>query len=171
MPDDGSSFADLPAARLQRFRIFADTYVMSSVTSLNQGVTDLFQALSNTGSSSLSSVLSSPALQSALKTASPGDIVKLSEAALQLQSVGGLFGGSNPAPTSATDPGSQLIQALDSSIAGSTTSSAAPWSTPSTTNPANAGAAVALQQISDLFGAISPNTQTGQQTNSLNFLG
>jgi len=69
---------------------------MSSVSAVNPAVADLLQVFSKSGSASLSTALSSTAVQSALDTASPGDLVQLSTQALQLQQVAGLFG---------TDPG------------------------------------------------------------------
>jgi hypothetical protein len=72
---------------------------MSSVTSAISGVADLLQTFENTGSSAVSSPLSSSAVQSALQQASPADILQLSEQALRLQQVGGLFGTSSTAAT------------------------------------------------------------------------
>jgi hypothetical protein len=123
--------------------------LMSSVTSVNPGVADLFHALSNTGSASVSSPLSLPGLQSALQTASPVDIVQLSQQALALQQVSGLFGTPDAFQTS-TDPSSLLLQALTSSVLGSTT----PVSTASLSTGTTQAAASALEQA--LFGTI-PN--------------
>jgi hypothetical protein len=95
---------------------------VSSVSSASQGVSDLFQALSSTGSSSVSSVLSSASLQSKLKSASTADVVQLSEQALQLQQASGLFGTPTASATAtAASPDSLLLQALTSAITGSTT--------------------------------------------------
>jgi hypothetical protein len=103
---------------------------MSSVSSASQGVSDLFQALSNTGSSSVTSVLSSSSLQSKLEGASSDDVVKLSEQALQLQQANGLFGASaalqSAAAGPAATPDSLLLQAISSSITGSPTAPANP---------------------------------------------
>jgi hypothetical protein len=92
---------------------------MSSIAAANSGITDLIQALSKTGSASVSSTLSSPEVQSALQNAAPGDVVRLSLAAQQLQEVNGLFGSNNASQTTAT-PDSLLLQALNSSILGTT---------------------------------------------------
>lgn len=73
---------------------------MGSIAQANPGVTDVLQLLSGAGSASLSSALSSPAVQSALKDASPEDIVHLSAEALQLQSVSALFGSPDSVPAS-----------------------------------------------------------------------
>jgi hypothetical protein len=93
---------------------------MSSVSSAGQGVADLFQALSSTGSTSVASVLSSASLQSKLAAASSGDVVKLSEQALQLQQADGLFGASASSQiSSSATPDSLLLQAISSSVTGS----------------------------------------------------
>jgi hypothetical protein len=60
---------------------------MGSVSTINPGVASLLQTLSN-----VSPALSSPAVQSALENASPQDVVQLSEAATQLESVDAMFG-------------------------------------------------------------------------------
>jgi hypothetical protein len=71
---------------------------MTPVSSNSSGVADLLQTFSGTGasasSSALSSALASTQVQTALQKASPGDIVQLSEQAVQLQQVAGLFGSS-----------------------------------------------------------------------------
>jgi|GEM_PF-3249100 len=89
---------------------------MSSVTSTSSGITALIQALSSSGSlsgdASLSSTLSSPAVQSALQK-SPGDLVELSQQAVELQVANGLFGNSNTSGTAS--PESLLLQALTGS--------------------------------------------------------
>jgi hypothetical protein len=61
---------------------------MSSVSSVNPGVANLLRTLSNIDSP----LLSSPAAVSALENAPPGDIVKLSAAATQLEGVDAMFG-------------------------------------------------------------------------------
>jgi hypothetical protein len=64
---------------------------MGTIAAVNPGVADLLQIVSNAGSPSLSSALSSSNLQSALQTASPADIAQLSSQALQLQVTNDLF--------------------------------------------------------------------------------
>jgi hypothetical protein len=61
---------------------------MSSVSSVNPGVANLLQTLSNIDSP----VLSSQAAVSALENAPAGDIVKLSAAATQLAGMDAIFG-------------------------------------------------------------------------------
>ncbi len=96
---------------------------MSAVTSTNPatnpGLADLLQNLTNTGSGALAATLSSPTIEAALEQAPPGDLVQLSDQALQLQVVGSLFGTSN------TDAGAQtnsLFNFLDPALAASTSS-------------------------------------------------
>jgi hypothetical protein len=72
---------------------------MTSVSANPSGVADLLQTFSGTGASASSSALSSTQVQTALQSASPGDIVQLSEQAVQLQQVAGLFASSEPSPT------------------------------------------------------------------------
>ena len=72
---------------------------MSTVASVNPGVTALLQILSNAGSPALSSALSTTNIQSALQAASPADIVQLSDQAVQLQVANELFASTNPPQT------------------------------------------------------------------------
>jgi hypothetical protein len=67
---------------------------MTSVSSDPTGIADLLQTFSGTGASASSSALSSTKVQTALKSASPGDIVQLSDQAVQLHQVAGLFASS-----------------------------------------------------------------------------
>jgi hypothetical protein len=104
---------------------------MGSVTSPNPGVADLLQILSTAGSPSLSSVLSSSSVQSALTNASPADLVQLSDQALQLQVANGLFGSPDPSQTAGLFSGASpynpstildnLLTSLYSPSSGSTT--------------------------------------------------
>jgi hypothetical protein len=110
---------------------------MGSVSSTNPGVADLLQILSGSGSTT--------GVQTALQSASAGDIVQLSQEALQLQVASGLFGTSQSAET-ATSPANLLLQAVNSSLTGSTTTATA------------AAASSASQEVSALLG---PNTTNG----------
>jgi len=94
---------------------------MGSTNSVNPGVADVLQILSSAGSASLSSALSSSSVQSALDSASTGDIVNLSQQALQLQEAGILFGSpgasltavnSSTAATAAETAASEEVSAL-----------------------------------------------------------
>ena len=84
---------------------------MGSVGSVNPGIGDLLQSLYNNGAS-LSPVLSSSAVESALQTASPADLVQLSAQALQLQQTADLFGTYDPA-SQISGPGATLLQSLE----------------------------------------------------------
>jgi hypothetical protein len=84
---------------------------MSSVNAVLNGVADLLQTFSKVGSSSpVTSALSSAAVQSALSTASPGDVVQLSQQALALQQVAGLFGSSDSSTAAPTATNETLAQ-------------------------------------------------------------
>jgi hypothetical protein len=109
---------------------------MGSISSPSSVLSSLFQTLS-AQSPQLSSILSTPNVKAALEKAPVGDLVTLSDQALQLQETSLLFGapaqnwetGSNsvfqalesavnPAPSSGTDPiasiaSNQQVQELD----------------------------------------------------------
>jgi hypothetical protein len=104
---------------------------ISSVAPVNQGVADLLQILSNAGSSSLSSAFSSPSIQSALQGASPGDIVQLSNQALQLQVANDLF--ANPDPTQTDGLFSALVPSTSTAALDSLLTNL--YSPPSTASP------------------------------------
>jgi hypothetical protein len=135
---------------------------MSAIGSVNPGVADLFNWLSSTGAAPVTSVLSSPAVQTALQSSSPGDLVQLSQQALQLQQAGSLFGSSDSVETSAT-PESLLLQALTSSISGSPTPGSETTSTAAATT-----SALALEQAYQLFGT---NSNSGTASGSYSFVG
>jgi hypothetical protein len=142
---------------------------MGSVSSTSSNLSNLLQAL-GAESPALASLLSTSKMQSALEKASPGDLVQLSDQAMQLQQVGLLFGSTdgtqtnafNPAPDSlfsilgpassnpSPDP---LIQALESSlgIAGSNGATS-----PTTNSIANSASSLQAQELESLFG--SPQT-------------
>jgi hypothetical protein len=142
---------------------------MGSIPPVNPGVSDLLQTLSNSGLTSVSSTLSTPAVQTALENASPGDIVSLSAEAVQLQEATGLFPSADSTQTAA----SIILQALNNSKSGSTANGA---STPAATTPAASAAATAataaqaseLEQVSELFGT---NSNAGTGNEPLSFIG
>jgi hypothetical protein len=86
---------------------------MSSISSTSTGITDLMQLVSSAATPAISSLLSSSKLQSALAKAPPADIVQLSDRAMQLQEVDGLFGASAP---STTESSGMAMQDLLTSI-------------------------------------------------------
>jgi hypothetical protein len=94
-------------------------------SSLNPGVADLLQTLTNVNSP----IVNSAATVSALEKAPASDIVQLSEEALQLQGVDALFGGATTAPSNidtlfgipaTTSTANPVIQALENSGASLT---------------------------------------------------
>jgi hypothetical protein len=74
---------------------------MGSVSSTNNGLSNLLQTLTNENSPLLSTI-SSPAIQAALESAPASDIVEISDQAQQLQTTDALFGISNT-PTSSSE--------------------------------------------------------------------
>jgi hypothetical protein len=131
---------------------------MGSVSSTSPALLNLLQSVA-TDSPQFSSILSMPNVQSALRSASPGDLVQLSDQALELQQVGELFGTSDGTQssgfTSTSDylfPGSSsdnpdtepnlMLQALQDSVA-----------LPGTT--ASAASASQVQPMEGLFGVPS----------------
>lgn len=99
---------------------------MGTVAPTNAGLTDLLKILSNVGSPLVSSTLSTPKMQAALASASPADIVKLSNAALQLQEAEGMFSSSGTSSSGSTGLQS-LFSAMDS-FSGSSGGGADSWS-------------------------------------------
>ena len=128
---------------------------MSTVSSVNPGVADVLQTLSNLNSP----IASSQSVVNALEKASPADIVQLSNAATQLQNVDVLFGVPAPTSTSNTDINNLLSTVLNPS--GTTTSA----STPSTSTPGTADqllssqAALQSSEMDDLLG-VNPSNPT-----------
>jgi hypothetical protein len=133
---------------------------MSSVSSsLNPGVADLFQTLTNLGSS----VLNSASVKSALEKAPASDIVELSTEATQLANVDTLFGiGSSSSSTSAT---TSILQALEPSTSTSSTSSTA-TETPAE-QAASAQALADSELTQGLFGTGTNNSLPGSIFNML----
>jgi len=108
---------------------------MGTVSSTNPGLANLLQTLSSVDSP----LLSSQSTLSAIENSSPADIVKLSDAATQLQEVGAIFGdGSQTTPESLLN-GSSTFSALENALT----------STPSTTNTA-----IPTSQLSNLNGSL-----------------
>jgi hypothetical protein len=98
---------------------------INSASPANSWVSNLAQSL---GAST--PVLASSPVQSAIENASPEDLVQLSSAAQNLQETGVLFGPA-ASPTVA-DPGSLLLQAVTSSITGTTATTTAASTDPTT---------------------------------------
>ena len=98
---------------------------MGAVSSTNPGLANLLQTLSNVDSP----LLSSQSTLTAIENSSPADIVKLSEAATQLQEVGAIFGDGSQSQTTPESlfNGSSTFAALENALTSSTSN---------TTNPA-----------------------------------
>jgi hypothetical protein len=138
---------------------------MSSVSSsLNPGVADLLQTLTNVNSP----VMNSKAVVSALEKAPASDIVQLSEEATQLQGVDALFGlntTSTPTnmetlfgiPATTTSNTNAVLQALEN--AGGTVSTS-----DQATNDQLASQAALAQ---GLFGSGTNNSMTGLLFNTV----
>jgi hypothetical protein len=101
-------------------------------------------------------------VQTALENSSPADIVQFSEAALQLQEAGGLFGTTGTAnPTTNLDG---LLQSLESSTASG--------STPGATTLAAYQSALQAQQADALFGTSTTSGTSGALgTSGISLLG
>ena len=155
---------------------------MSSVSVVPSGVSDLLQTFIKSGSSPVSPTLSSASVQSALAIASPGDLVQLSQQALQLQTVAGLFassGASGGSDAATTDPLTALLQTLEkqtqsdqvsnpSSNQGTTGSdSTSPSATPLSTAATIAAANQVLAQ-QEAFALLGTNTATGAGKGTIN---
>jgi hypothetical protein len=150
--------------------MFSRGVVMGTVSSsLNPGVSELLQTLSNINSP----VLSSPAVVSALEKAPESDIVQLSNEALQLQSVDTMFGISNGSSSSGSDM-SSLLENLDSSATASGTSTANSQSASGVLASASAADQLANYQAAlqasvsqGLFGTASSNGLIGSLFNTV----
>ena len=142
---------------------------MGSVSSTTSNLSLLLQTLS-ADSPQLSSMLATPNMKSALEKATPGDLVQLSDQALQLQQMGLMFGSTDgPHSTgsvldslfSILSPGSSnaqpdpILQALESSLGVAGANAGASSSTPSNEV---AGSAISFQaqELNALFAATQP---------------
>ena len=123
---------------------------MGSVSSVNPGVADLLQTLSNENSP----VLSNKAAVSALESASPSDIVQLSVAASQLEGIDVMFGLSNSTGTSTTmtDMENLLAAAEPQAPATSAASTSTATTTTSASQLANDQATLQAVETQALFG-------------------
>jgi hypothetical protein len=92
---------------------------MGSVSSVNPGLTNLLQTLANVNSP----VLSSSSVVSALEKAPAADIVQLSDAASQLESVDQMFGLSTGSSASSSADLGSILASLESAGAWTSTNS------------------------------------------------
>jgi hypothetical protein len=123
---------------------------MGSVIMPNLGLSAVDQTLFNE--------LSAPRMQAALQNASAGDLVQLSDKALQLQEANGLFGNPGTAPGAPNINSSNALETIDALLLGLTpTSSAAqPLSASATTAASTLAASSEAQLIGTLFGVGTP---------------
>jgi hypothetical protein len=130
---------------------------VGSVSSVNPGVADLLQILSNFGSP----VLSSPSVASALQAASPSDIVQLSVAATQLEGVNAMFGtpDSFDAGTSSTLASATALLAgsFETAPAAGTQTANAPSTESAADRAANYQAESQAEEAQSLFGTGTAN--------------
>jgi hypothetical protein len=126
--------------------------------SMNPGVSDLLQTLSNFNSP----VLSSPAVTAALEKASPSDIVQLSAEATQLENVDAMFGLADSSGGSG-DGLTSALASLEDLAAGSGTS------TPSTTGTASASASPASTSTTSIATQLA-NYQAAVQSDEVQAL-
>ena len=134
---------------------------MGSVSSVNTGVADLLQTLTKLNSP----VMSSKTAVSALEKAPTADIVQLSAAANQLQSVDAMFGIST---TPNTDMSSTLaaLEGLGTGSAGATIPSVLSNASPAEL-AANGQAALEAQLAQGLFGTGTNNSLSGSLLNAI----
>jgi hypothetical protein len=152
---------------------------MGSVSSTSSNLSNLLQTLDN-ASPELSSILSTPQMQTALEKASPVDLVQLSDQAMELQQVGLMFGSldgtqstafnSTPdsifsalSPNNSTTQPDLLLQALDSSLGVTGANGATSSSTGSTSTSPSLAAQIAsnastfqAQALDALFNSTQP---------------
>ena len=147
---------------------------MSSISSINPGLENLLQTLSNVDSP----VLSNSKVVTALEQASPEDVVQLNAAATQLETVDALFGisvGSSESPTSDL---SSILANLEPSTNGAESSSTSPDSTAGAQSSSPASTALSTSQVmqaeiqaaeaTELF---DPQSNTGSTGSLLNIIG
>jgi hypothetical protein len=141
---------------------------MSSISSVSSaaGLSDLMQMLSASAPPAVSSLLSSTSVQTALAKSSPADIVQLSDQAMQLQMVSGLFGGSGAA--SQTSNGQDTMANLFASIFSPSSSSTAAETAQETTNLSMANLLGAIYSPSGTsLGSAGPSGESGSLVNLL----
>ena len=137
---------------------------MGSISSVNPGLTNLLQTLSNVDSP----VLGSPSVMSALQDASTADVVQLSTAAVQLENVDTMFGLPTSSSPGSADALSNLFPSLEPSAANPPASlmSALPPDTSAADQAANFQAAVQQSETDALFGS-APGTASNSLFNMI----
>ncbi len=144
---------------------------MGSVNTTSSNLSNLLQTLS-TASPELSSLFSTPQMQSALEKAAPGDLVQLSDQALQLQQVGLMFESSDgtqatgltsgfenlfsvPPPDGTTIQLDPILPLLES-LVGATGANDGTSSSTGSNQVASSAISFQAQELSALFGATRP---------------
>lgn len=125
---------------------------MGSISSLNPGITNLLQTLSDVNSP----VLSSPSAVSALEQASPSDLVQLSTAAMQLENVDAMFGMPDASSSNSNAALNNLLTTLE---------------TPQTTTPSVATAQPAASTTASPAEQAANYDQALQQSEAQTLLG
>ena len=125
---------------------------MGSISSLNPGITNLLQTLSDVNSP----VLSSPSAVSALEQASPSDLVQLSTAAMQLENVDAMFGMPDASSSNSNAALNNLLTTLE---------------TPQTTTPSVATAQPAASTTASPAEQAANYEQALQQAEAQTLLG
>jgi hypothetical protein len=143
--------------------LFGDFHPMGSVNSTSSILSNVLQSLA-TESPQLSSILSTPKVQSALENASPGDLVELSDQALQLQQTGVLFGNLDGTQStglnSTSDPLFSVLSSGGSDSESALIAQAMENSTASTGTTATATTNLQVQELEALLGATSTVDQS-----------
>jgi hypothetical protein len=146
------------------------------------GISNLAQILSSSGSSLASAAITSRTVQADLQNAPTGELVQLSEQALQLQQAEVLFGGGSVAPGAPGTGLNSLVSSLGSSLMSSSanflsassnasSSTSGTSQTGSNSSPADqlalSQADLLAQQTQALFGSGSPAGYTAKTLNLL----
>jgi hypothetical protein len=114
--------------------VFATNPVSANPVPPSAGVTDAIQLITNSAPPALASLLSSASVKSALQQAPASDLVKLSDQALQLQLVDGLFGSPDASPSNSGSALDSFLDQLSAPVHVSTASQ--PAATAATPSPA-----------------------------------
>jgi hypothetical protein len=141
---------------------------MGTTSSINPGLANLLQRLSDVDSP----LVSSPQAVAALQKASPADIVQLSAEATQLQTFNALLGSADATSPSTTafDPFASLEAAATAAISGT---GAAPSAAASATTPSLAAAIASYEgsaQSNEMAALFGTDTTAGS-TGGTSFLG
>ena len=138
---------------------------MGTTSSINPGLANLLQNLSNVGSP----LLSSPQALAALQKASPADIVQLSAAATQLEGLNALLGvpdATSPNGTATDGTTINPFASLEAAVASASAAGTTPSSSSGATTPTLAAAIASYEgsaqsgKIAALFGTDTSTAST-----------